>query len=819
MAQGNSDEERARNFLKENGAVFGVPKDLSGVMLVRQTKTFTGSHFVFQQTVGGIPVEGALLAIHLDPSGAVTRASGSFIPNLNPTLGTAISKDRAMQIVNWSLKRSSRSTDRPKISSRIYATRQKQTQAWEVLFTPGDRPGVWRFLIDSLTGEILATSDMAQRIGASAQVFDPNPIKVLDDNKNYPFSDPLSGKKYSDYPDQKGGQLDYFTGAERARVYSQVALPSFYVDGDETAWLLSDTCVITNSTTSPSQPETIPSAAPNSSSDPTIPATYSFVFTRADPRFATVNAYYHIDAFRRYILDPKLFNNRPDTANPTQTFLVPWRENRDYLVSYVEVQAHDVAYRDNDPLNACLFDSTSSTTYCYQNQAFYDASSPALHFFNGGVTDWDGVEVQNGVDTAEDADVVLHEYGHPLYDGAIPGGVVPNTDPTQNDHLSRSMGEGFCDYQAAMWAEFRGRAGRDSATVEAWMAAPSGLTGDTATGGPVRRLDSVINFDDFLDPTYNPTITLADGRPEYRMHIYTAGEIWSSALWEIKKRVGFRVANRAIYEHHYWRNDKFDSMASGAQALLDAHDFMDYGRCAAQIRSVFVQKRILPPSSTDTTGPTRSPTAKAVNPTTILVTFDEPLSAASITMEKSAPMSEVDNTGTLRAYCPAGFVGQTENVTVATLSPAARYRVSTVGLSSPVTMTVRLRDPIPTDATPQLHILEVADVAGNPTRYIEVGATDGIPPKIVSAAKSGTNTIDVTFSESVQVPSATAFRVSGIRRTVTGVNYAGTSLAVLRLTLSTNLTSTERPIVMLTGRILDLANNALNAGPVVVAAP
>lgn len=67
------------------------------------------------------------------------------------------------------------------------------------------------------------------------------------------------------------------------------------------------------------------------------------------------------------------------------------------------------------------------------DNSYYSSEDQALHFGDGGVDD------------GEDADIVIHEYGHAIQDNQVPDW-GPSSDTEQ-----RAMGEGFGDFLAAMY--------------------------------------------------------------------------------------------------------------------------------------------------------------------------------------------------------------------------------------------------------------------------------------------------------------------------------------------------------------------------------
>jgi Zn-dependent metalloprotease len=116
---------------------------------------------------------------------------------------------------------------------------------------------------------------------------------------------------------------------------------------------------------------------------------FRFVYSRDDNRFEEVMVYYHIDSLQRYIQS------------------LGFKGGKGILNFPLKVNAH------GGP----------------EDNSYYDPS-PGKR----SITFGDG-----GVDDAEDADVIIHEYGHALQDAIIPG--------FGQSSEARAMGEGFGDYQ------------------------------------------------------------------------------------------------------------------------------------------------------------------------------------------------------------------------------------------------------------------------------------------------------------------------------------------------------------------------------------
>jgi hypothetical protein len=116
---------------------------------------------------------------------------------------------------------------------------------------------------------------------------------------------------------------------------------------------------------------------------------------------------------------------------------------------------------------------------------------------------------KGGVDDAEDAEVIVHEYGHAVHQSQVPG-YGQSLD-------AGSIGESFGDYLAVT-------VGLDAADDYGWPvgaeeACPMDWDATSYTNAPhcIRRFDR--------------NLTLADRRGE----VHFDGQIWSRALWEIRQ--------------------------------------------------------------------------------------------------------------------------------------------------------------------------------------------------------------------------------------------------------------------------------------------
>ena len=133
------------------------------------------------------------------------------------------------------------------------------------------------------------------------------------------------------------------------------------------------------------------------------------------------------------------------------------------------------------------------------------------------------------------------------------------------------MGEGFGDYLAAsFFADHKPESMR--ATIGNWDA--TSYSGDNPPN--LRRLDS-----NKLYPR------------DTQNEVHADGEIWSACLWQIRRSLGGRTADKLIIANHFLLSptSKFEDAAN---ALITADGQLNEGRNADAIRQVFIRRGILP---------------------------------------------------------------------------------------------------------------------------------------------------------------------------------------------------------------------------------
>lgn len=163
-----------------------------------------------------------------------------------------------------------------------------------------------------------------------------------------------------------------------------------------------------------------------------------------------------------------------------------------------------------------------------------------------------------GVDDAEDADVILHEYGHAMQDNQAHS-FLASTGAEVG-----ALQEGSADYwAAAMSARLTGTANEDDVCIFDWDATSYGNRFSAAAPYSSGR---------FCGRRADDPRTLAqaqDPGDRCRLDIHCVGQVWSSALWDLRGEIGGQAMDR-IYLVSQFMYVGHETFAQAGQALLDA---------------------------------------------------------------------------------------------------------------------------------------------------------------------------------------------------------------------------------------------------------
>jgi len=412
-------ESIARAYLVRNARRLGI-----GVVALRTVRVHAGRfdvHVTLAQTVGGIDLDGATAQVALSPDGAVRQVAHSL--NAEAARWAALNRLDAFRLTDADAEAVARreAVDGPAtvvFGGQVALWRDDRRDvrpALRLSVYPHHVAEAWTVWVDGATGAVLRVADEALHRSTERRASDsflppsfaflpsaaqgrPSPSSQVQHRvalRPHPESSVESafvdgsGLVFDPDPLTTSGAA-YGTGgfvdgndADTPNLASQqrtAALPQ--IAQESGLYLLKGPYVeITGSSTVGGS-----SFTPPSESTPT-----AFRYPRSDKRFEAVMAYHHLDAMQRYL----------------QALDV----GRSILERPVVVNPHGLGAQDNS--------------------LFY-AASFAIAFGDGGVDD------------AEDADVLRHEYTHALLHDQQPA--------LFNSTEGRALHEGYADYIAASYS-------------------------------------------------------------------------------------------------------------------------------------------------------------------------------------------------------------------------------------------------------------------------------------------------------------------------------------------------------------------------------
>jgi len=193
------------------------------------------------------------------------------------------------------------------------------------------------------------------------------------------------------------------------------------------------------------------------------------------------------------------------------------------------------------------------TTGLTDDNSFYDPATDRITYGTGGVDD------------AEDAEIIWHEYGHAIQDAQVPG--------FGSSNQAGAIGEGFGDY----WAYTMSSAVSSNTTTT-----PLACIGDwdsvsytSTTPHCLRRVDGAKVYPGDVDN-----------------EVHDDGEIWSRALYDIHGTLGRTEANTVILEAQFSYSPS-TTFAAAATATVTAAQSLYGATAATAVRSAFQARGIL----------------------------------------------------------------------------------------------------------------------------------------------------------------------------------------------------------------------------------
>jgi hypothetical protein len=483
-------DEQARFFLASEADRLGLSPALDDLTLFSNIQGRYSSHLTYQQTYHGIPVYNRFVRVNLDRNGRPTMILNGFEPRL---AAAGFSLDITPRLT---------SNDAMARAEALFEQDDLQSTVPELVVYPDAEPRLaWRFvvwplqpaveievLIDAHNDTLLNAQNLSTHVRPPA---DAGPIPLLPparyDTPVHPVSaanDRVVDLRVVSQPHGRPatGSGLVFDPDPLTRAGFPYGPP--YVDGGDTDILevnaqriQVDLLDITQGTDGLYRlvgPHVqIVSQTSGGAVVYTPPAEASpvgFQYTRANDFFEAVNVYYHIDKSQRYLQSLDI--------------------GRDIQNLSLRVNPHGLGLEDN------------SRYFSTQNYIAFGIG---------------------GVDDAEDAHVIWHEYGHALLQGSAPG-LLSGVE-------GQALHEGWADYWAASYARSLVESGQ--AVRADWQTLFKWDSGD-GTLWPGRAMTFTGKY---------PDDTFCD-EGSFECDIYSDGMLWATTLMQIYETIGRTATDR-----------------------------------------------------------------------------------------------------------------------------------------------------------------------------------------------------------------------------------------------------------------------------------
>lgn len=287
--------EKATQFLKEHARLVGFDFSLDDFRVGQSRVTRFGANLELQQVFKQLPVENGRVQINFDKEGRVVQ----FVSSVTRTAGAidraTISKERAIQIAIEEFLRTTLvfrfKTDEqersrgtlvsqsdlrlnvpPRVDDVFFARKERLRAAYKIRINAAKPFGIKEFVIDANNGDVLQTRNfVATDADGSGQVFIPNPVNSLNDNRL---------RDYKPVPSTNPNPYYTVPLLTLATVGGSCTLQGPFV-------VLQDI----------EEPENCPATAASP---------FDFIFERYVTSFEEVMVYYHISVNQQYVQSLKL---------------------------------------------------------------------------------------------------------------------------------------------------------------------------------------------------------------------------------------------------------------------------------------------------------------------------------------------------------------------------------------------------------------------------------------------------------------------------------------------------------------------------------
>ena len=491
----------AINFLKENAPIFLINPSLQDLQVESVRETLGGYLVVFRQTFKGLPVFNGKIEVHLKKDNSVFLIHNNYLPNINVYVTPTLMRKKVIELAKNDFFKNCRykksKVGPPQPCTGSELTFKTDKVQLGIIEKQGKPYLVYNIVVTIEQNESLFDTWEYYVDAHNGNILEK--IRLIQDVRGI-------GRVFNPNP---VNTLNNNTLQDNNDINEAVSNNAYFLkplrgirEISGLYYLKGPYVEVTDRIEKPYYFSL--------TSGYIISTSGNFTFKRYNNKFEHVMVYYHIDKTQRYIqsLGFTNVNNRK-----------------------IKVDPHGLSGADN---------------------SHYVANPIGAGYLAFG---------EGGVDDAEDADIILHEYGHAIQDNQAPGKYLKcHTE-------AGAMGEGFADYWAASNTYSISIVnGFDPACIGEWDQAPNCL----------RRVDGNKSYCDKVG------------------ECHVDGEIWSAALWDLFKILGRKITDKLVLQSHFLVPDN-PTFSEGAQALLDADEQLYGGVHNSTICSVMIKRKIYAP--------------------------------------------------------------------------------------------------------------------------------------------------------------------------------------------------------------------------------
>ena len=390
--------EQVEDYLKQNSGKFHLDANLANIKFIKKQTSLIGTHYTYQQMVGSLPLADSEIKVSIDKAtGKIYRVYSNTKDASKAVAQKKSITERQAYDIAWNhLKVSGKLLHAPRAHLRYLYLNYEVRMSYSIHLPVSEPHGYWIYEIDAVNGNVLDYKDHRVHLSKSKRkpTYGPRQLGPMVSRQqaflNF-YSQPRS--KPESVLNASGSGLvfdpDPRTSLNNANLQDNSSPEEFNqayktiilkdISQSNGRFSLSGPWVTIDDFDPPTNP---PSTSPNG----------KWTQKRGDNAFNDVMTYYHIDKNQRYIQSLGFI----DETGIQQTSI----------------------RIDSDGANGA-------------DNSYYQPSTNTISFGHGCVDD------------NEDADVILHEYGHAIHH---------SINENWNGGDTGAIGEGFGDYWAGSYS-------------------------------------------------------------------------------------------------------------------------------------------------------------------------------------------------------------------------------------------------------------------------------------------------------------------------------------------------------------------------------